>query len=112
VEDVIDVVLKGCGGIAELQIDIHKCEFETTKTKYLGLIVTPGGIQMDPAKVKTIRDWFPPPNLKDLQKFLGFANFYRRFIRDFSKISAPLNELLRKISRGIGVTNNNTHLTT
>ena len=81
---------------AGLQIDIHKCEFETTKTKYLGLIVTPGGIQMDPAKVKTIRDWLPPPNLKDLQKFLGFANFYRRFIRDFSKISAPLNELLKK----------------
>ena len=46
---------------------------------------------MDPAKVKTIRDWLPPPSLKDLQKFLGFANFYRRFIRDFSKIAAPLN---------------------
>ena len=51
---------------------------------------------MDPAKVKTIRDWLSPPNLKDLQKFLGFANFYRRFIRNFSKISAPLNELLKK----------------
>jgi hypothetical protein len=81
---------------AGLQIDVHKCEFETTRTKYLGLIVSPGGIQMDPAKVKTIRDWLPPPSLKDLQKFLGFANFYRRFIRDFSKIAAPLNRLLLK----------------
>lgn len=81
---------------AGLQIDIHKCEFETTKTKYLGLIISPGGIQMDPAKVKTIHDWLPPPNLKDLQKFLGFANFYRRFIRDFSKIATPLNRLLKK----------------
>ena len=51
---------------------------------------------MDPAKVKTIHSWLPPPNLKDLQKFLGFANFYRRFIRDFSKISAPLHKLLKK----------------
>jgi hypothetical protein len=83
---------------AGLQIDIHKCEFETTKTKYLGLIVSPGGIQMDPVKVKTIRDWLPPPSLKDLQKFLGFANFYRRFIRGFSKIAAPLNKLLTKNS--------------
>jgi RNase H-like domain found in reverse transcriptase/Reverse transcriptase (RNA-dependent DNA polymerase)/Integrase zinc binding domain len=81
---------------AGLQIDINKCEFETTKTKYLGLIISPGGIQMDPVKVKTIHNWLPPLNLKDLQKFLGFANFYRRFIRDFSKISAPLNELLKK----------------
>jgi hypothetical protein len=81
---------------AGLQIDINKCEFETTKTKYLGLIITPGGINMDPEKVKTIKEWLTPPCLKDLQKFLGFANFYRRFIRDFSKICKPLNELMRK----------------
>ena len=81
---------------AGLQIDIHKCEFETTETKYLGLIVSPGGIKMDPEKVRTIRDWLPPPCLKDLQKFLGFANFYRRFIRDFAKIAKPLNELMKK----------------
>jgi hypothetical protein len=81
---------------AGLQIDIDKCEFEVTETKYLGLIVSPGGIKMDPEKVATIRQWTPPPHLKDLQKFLGFANFYRRFIRDFSKICAPLNKLMRK----------------
>ena len=81
---------------AGLQIDIDKCEFETTKTKYLGLIVTPDGIQMDPAKVTTILEWRSPLTLKDLQRFLGFANFYRRFIRDFSKITAPLNTLMRK----------------
>jgi hypothetical protein len=81
---------------AGLQIDINKCEFETTQTKYLGLIVTPNGIQMDPTKVNTILDWKDPPNVKELQKFLGFANFYRRFIRDFSKITRPLNDLLKK----------------
>jgi RNase H-like domain found in reverse transcriptase/Reverse transcriptase (RNA-dependent DNA polymerase)/Integrase zinc binding domain len=81
---------------AGLQIDIDKCEFETTRTKYLGLIVTPGGVEMDPEKVSTILNWEPPPALRDLQRFLGFANFYRRFIRDFSKITRPLNDLLKK----------------
>jgi hypothetical protein len=81
---------------AGLQIDINKCEFETTETKYLGLIITPGGIKMDPEKVQTIIKWTPPLCLKDLQKFLGFANFYRRFIRDFSKICRPLNDLMQK----------------
>lgn len=81
---------------AGLQIDIDKCEFETTKTKYLGLIITPGGIQMDPDKVSAILNWERPSGLHDLQRFLGFANFYRRFIQDFSKMTRPLNDLLRK----------------
>ena len=91
IHEVVQQLLK-----AGLQIDFNKCEFETTKTKYLGLIITPGGISMDPAKVETIWSWVHPPNLKDLQKFLGFTNFYWWFIRDFSKITAPLNKLLRK----------------
>jgi transposase InsO family protein len=81
---------------AGLQIDIKKCEFEVTKTKYLGIIVTPTGIQMDPEKVRAIQDWLPPPCLKDLQRFIGFANFYQRFIRNFSGICKPLNDLMRK----------------
>ena len=51
---------------------------------------------MDPDKVRAIASWQPPPGIRDLQKSLGFANFYRRFIRNFSKITAPLNNLLRK----------------
>lgn len=81
---------------AGLQIDINKCEFETTKTKYLGLIITTNGIEMDPEKVKSITTWERPLCMKDLQRFLGFANFYRRFIKDFSKICRPLYDLLRK----------------
>ena len=61
---------------AGLQIDINKCEFETTRCKYLGLIITPNGINMDEAKVKAITAWQPPKTVRDLQKFLGFANFY------------------------------------
>jgi hypothetical protein len=81
---------------AGLQIDINKYEFETTRCKYLGLIITPDGINMDEAKVKAITAWQPPKTVWDLQKFLGFANFYQRFIRNFSKIAQPLNDLLRK----------------
>jgi hypothetical protein len=81
---------------AGLQIDIGKCEFEVTSTKYLGIIVTPTGIEMDPEKVRTITQWLPPPTLKDLQRFIGFANFYRRFIKGFSSICKPLNDLMRK----------------
>jgi hypothetical protein len=81
---------------AGLQIDINKCEFETTRTKYLGLIITTEGIEMDPAKVTAISSWLPPLSVRDLQKFLGFANFYRRFIKNFSQLCRPLNDLLKK----------------
>ncbi|KAI0995362.1 hypothetical protein K3495_g12820 [Podosphaera aphanis] len=81
---------------AGLQIDINKCEFETTRTKYRGLIITPEGIEMGKEKVKAIKTWEPPGSVRELQRFLGFANFYRRFIKDLSKICRPLTELLQK----------------
>ena len=81
---------------AGLQIDISKCEFHTKKTKYLGLIIMPGGIKMDQEKVMTIASWLPPTNRKQLQRFLGFANFYRRFIKDFSGTARPLYDLTKK----------------
>ncbi|GAW22450.1 hypothetical protein ANO14919_119870 [Xylariales sp. No.14919] len=83
---------------AGLHIDIKKCEFHTTETRYLGLIISTDGIKMDPAKVEAITNWKQPQNVKDVQKFLGFANFYRRFIRSFSTIAKALTKLLRKDS--------------
>jgi hypothetical protein len=81
---------------AGLQINIRKCEFEAVKTKYLGIIVTPGGIEMDPAKVQSILEWEAPTLLQELQRFLGFANFYRRFIKEFSTITKLFYNLLKK----------------
>jgi hypothetical protein len=81
---------------AGLQIDIGKCEFETKKTKYLGLIINDGGVAMDLEKVNAITTWAAPQSLRDLQRFLGFANFYRRFIRNFSALTKPLHNLLKK----------------
>ncbi|KAJ2998828.1 hypothetical protein NUW54_g6994 [Trametes sanguinea] len=71
----------------------EKCEFETQQTEYLGHIISPGKVQMDPGKVAGVTEWPVPRCKRDLQAFLGFANFYRRFIKDFAKIATPLNRL-------------------
>ena len=80
---------------AGLQADIKKCEFGVKQTKYLGFIVGTDGIQVDPDKVRVIEDWHYPRTVKGVQSFLGFCNFYRRFIRDYSRIAAPLTQLTR-----------------
>lgn len=81
---------------AGLQVDITKCEFHATEVHYLGLIVTTQGIRMDPKKIATIQNWEAPTNVADVQAFLGFANFYRRFIAKFSAIALPLTALTKK----------------
>lgn len=81
---------------AGLQCDIKKCEFEVTEVIYLGMIISVDGVRMDPSKVQAIVNWEPPANVKDVQAFLGFANFYRRFIKDFSRVVKPLVALTRK----------------
>ena len=80
---------------AGLQININKCEFSVQETKYLSLIISNKGLKMDPEKLKAIIKWKHPDNLKDLQSFLGFTNFYRRFIKSFSSIIKPLTALLQ-----------------
>lgn len=79
-----------------LFLDVTKCKSKTTRVKYLGLIITTDGIEMNPEKVKALLDWQLPHCLKDVQAFLGFANFYRRFILGFSAIAKPLTALTRK----------------
>ncbi|KAJ3559362.1 hypothetical protein NM688_g396 [Phlebia brevispora] len=71
----------------------EKCEFEVQETEYLGHIISNGSIRMDPAKVEGVTKWPVPTCKKDVQQFLGFANFYRKFIKDFSKIAQPMTKL-------------------
>ena len=70
---------------AGLQFDIDKCEFFVKEIKYLNLTITPENIKMDQKKFSAVFDWSIPENLKNIQSFLAFANFYKRFIRDLSK---------------------------
>ncbi len=64
--------------------------------KILGHIVSYNEIKMDPKKVLAIKEWKAPQNVKQVQEFLGLANYYRRFIKDFSQIAGPLFNLLKK----------------
>ena len=79
-----------------LQVDVTKSSFYATEVKYLGLIISTEGIRMDPEKIRTITEWPEIKNLRDVQSFLGFANFYRRFIYNFSRIVMPLTRLTKK----------------
>ena len=81
---------------AGLQVDIKKCEFDVQETAFLGVMVSGQGLRMDPRKVEAVVNWKTPSNLKEVQGFVGFANFYRRFIKDFSKVVKPLVALTRK----------------
>jgi hypothetical protein len=80
----------------KLFLKLDKCEFERTSIEYLGLIVSEGQVSMDPVKVKGVQEWPRPKNKKEVQSFLGFANFYRHFIRDFSLHARPLFDLTKK----------------
>lgn len=77
----------------KLYLKPEKCDWIQEQVEYLGHIVSYQKIQMDPAKVNAITDWRAPSNKKQLQSFLGFANYYRRFIKDYSTIARPLTNL-------------------
>jgi RNase H-like domain found in reverse transcriptase len=78
-------------------VKLEKCEFHKQSVKFLGYIMTINGIQMDSSKVEAVLNWPVPTSVKELQSFLGFANFYRRFIEGYSRITALLTDLTKKI---------------
>ena len=80
----------------DLYLKPEKCVFEVREVEYLGLIIGHGQVKMNPVKVQGVREWPTPTNLKEVRGFLGFCNFYRRFIRGFSAIARPLNDLTKK----------------
>ena len=77
----------------KLFLRADKCDFEQTKVEYLGVVISEGKIEMDPVKVSGVADWPTPRTRTELQSFLGFVNFYRRFIKDYSHIARPLFDL-------------------
>jgi Reverse transcriptase (RNA-dependent DNA polymerase) len=80
----------------DLYFKAKKCEFKNLKIEYLGLVVEEGKLAIDPAKLKEILDWPAPETVKEVRSFLGFGNFYCRFVKGFSHLAHPLNDLLKK----------------
>ncbi|KAL0180227.1 hypothetical protein M9458_025669, partial [Cirrhinus mrigala] len=74
----------------------EKCAFHQDKVSFLGYIISSEGVAMDERKVEAVLNWPRPSTLRELQRFLGFANFYRRFIRNFSTVAAPLTAMVKK----------------
>src|SRR5258708_30044277 len=81
---------------ARLYTNPKKCKFHMDTVEYLGFILTPTGLHMDPMKVAAIQGWLEPRNVRDVQSFLGFTNFYCHFIADYSQLTLPLTNLCKK----------------
>ena len=81
---------------ARLFGNLGKCTFCTDRVSFLGYVVTPQGIEVDKAKIEAIDSWPQPITVTQVRSFNGLVGFYRRFVRDFGSIAAPLNELTKK----------------
>ena len=88
---VLDVLRK-----YQLYLKAEKCTFECTMVEYLGLVLSEGWVEMDPIKIAGVRDWLTPKNITEVQSFVSFVNFYRRFILEFSHVASPLHRLTKK----------------
>ncbi|GJP62222.1 hypothetical protein CLOP_g19310 [Closterium sp. NIES-67] len=77
-------------------VKLSKSDFALKKVQFLGHIVSAQGVHVNPKKIEAVRTWKTPENVKELQQFLGFANYYNRFVPQYAKITAPLTNLLKK----------------
>jgi hypothetical protein len=83
-----------------LYIKLSKCEFDVQRVDFLGYVISTSGVSMEQDRVTTIKDWPTPSSFHDVQVFLGFANFYRRFVEAYSRIVRPLTGLMKGSKNG------------
>jgi len=80
----------------DLYVKPEKCVWKARKIGFLGVVIGPNRIEMEKGKVEGVLSWPVPKTVKDVRKFLGLANYYRRFIKDFTQVARPMNVLTRK----------------
>jgi len=80
----------------DLFVKLEKCKWKVKEVEFLGIVIGPKGVEMQKEKIEEVLSWPAPRNIKEVQKFLGLANYYRRFIKNFARIAAPLYMLVRK----------------
>ena len=80
----------------DLFVKLEKCKWKVKEVEFLGIVIGPKGVEMQKEKIEEVLSWPAPRNIKEVQKFLGLANYYRRFIKNFARIAAPLHMLVRK----------------
>ena len=85
--------------LVELRLKPRKCTFATTEIQYLGHTFTPKGIKSNDSKITAVNDFLKPQIVKQVNSFLGLANFYRRHVPRMAAISRPLTDLTRKDSK-------------
>ncbi|CAI7851259.1 unnamed protein product [Closterium sp. NIES-53] len=80
----------------EFYVKLSKSDFALKKVQYFGHMVSAEGVHVDPRKIEAVKKWKVPENVKELQQFIGFANYYNRFVSQYAKIAVPLTDLLKK----------------
>ena len=83
----------------DLYVKPEKCAWKVQKMNFLGVVMGQGRIEMEENKVAGVLNWSIPKTVRDVRKFLGLANYYRQFVKDFAKMARPLNNLTRKEER-------------
>ena len=80
----------------DLYVKLEKCMWKVRKVPFLEVVIGEGKVEMEEDKVEGVLKWPTPQCMRNVRKFLGLANYYRRFMKDFAKVALPMNRLMRK----------------
>jgi len=94
-DELVDEVLRRLEE-NNLFVKLEKCKWKVREVEFLGVVISPKGVEMQKEMVEGVLNWPAPRNVKEVQKFLGLANYYRRFIKGFARIAALLHMLVKK----------------